>query len=264
MKFNDELINIKKQISKIQTSSKKNKCVYTCMIGGFDKIPKKIDSPDEYDFFYITNQKNIIIKSSNVIYTSFFHRSERRTNRFFKILPHLIFESYSSSIYVDANLILKEKSNILFHKLSDKVNFITFDHNKRKCLYEEVNECILWSKDSKHKLLAQKKTYRKKNMPVNYGLFLGSVLIRNHNEIINFSKFWWNQYEKFSARDQISLAYSSFINNFKINTIEYKNFDKYFYKIEHLSKSVHESELNFYEKIKSKFLFTLVKLKKLF
>lgn len=264
MDFTNDLIYVKNQISKVQALSKKNKCIYTCMIGEFDKIPKKIDLSDEYDFFFITDKQNIGILNSNIVYTNLFHRSNRRTNRFFKILPHLIFESYLSSIYIDANLILKVKSKNLFHKLRPKVNFVTFEHNKRKCLYREVEECILWSKDSKDKLLSQKHTYKKNNMPINFGLFLGSVLIRNHNEITSFSEFWWDQYEKFSARDQISLAYSSFKLNFKISTIDYKKFEDYFNKIDHLSKEVNESELSFYEKIKFKLLFTLVKLKKLF
>jgi hypothetical protein len=257
-----ELNRISTQISNYQKITNNKLCVYTCLFGDFDNFSEIPFTLDGFDSFIITDQEHIHSTNTQSILIDWLYRSERRTNRLFKILPHLFFSSYDISLYYDCNLVFKVSPLEIFSLLCPIHDFAIFNHNKRNCLFDEVDECIFWNKDSKYLLKKQRNEYN--NIPRHNGLFLGSVLIRNHNNLIKFSEFWWSQYEKFSARDQISLAYALFTINIQFEVLNFTNFNFYFNKFEHLKKNVNESNINFFQKLKYSFLICLIKIKKQF
>ena len=259
--FNIELLNIKTKIDLIKIKSKNDFCIYTCLIGGMD-VFTDIDFPTEgYDSFIITDDSAVECLNSHIILIDIMHRSDRRTNRVFKLLPHLFFSSYNTSLYYDTNLIFKTSPLKFLKSLKLDSNFAIFNHNKRDCLFDEIDECLFWNKDSNKILNTQKNNYVNNSMPRNFGLFLGSVLIRNHNEIKKFSELWWEEYDNFSARDQISLAYTVFKEKLCLEIIDIKFFYVFFNKKQHLKINVNESKLTLIQKIKFKALNVLVKLK---
>lgn len=57
--------------------------------------------------------------------------------------------------------------------------------------------------------------------PINNGLVECGIIIRKNNlENINFSKLWWNEFIKFSKRDQISFSYVLWKSPINIKIIE--------------------------------------------
>lgn len=260
--LNLELKKIKKQISDIQNLSQNKLCIYTCLIGDFDKFNDVKNTPTGFDSFLITDNKIIHDSISKTIIINSIYRSQRRTNRIFKILPHLFFSSYDTSVYFDCNLIYKVNPIKILNLLKPKYDFAIFNHAKRNCLFDEIDECIFWNKDSKAILNTQRINYNL--VPKQNGLYLGSVLIRNHNKLKVFSEFWWLQYDKFSARDQISLAFTFFKIKINFDVLNISDFHLFFKKVDHIKKNVNESKLNFVQSLKFKILMFIVELKKKF
>jgi len=237
------------------------KCIYTCNIGDFDNLLITDLANLGFDIFVISDSlpKNLP-EYVKILNTKEIHRSKRRTNRVFKILPHIFFPTYEYSIYFDSNL----SPNFNIVKLFDLVldnSFFCFLHNKRICLYDEIEECKFWNKDSFNDLDRQKKNYQDLGMPQRFGLFQGSVLVRKHNELIQFSEFWHHQYEIGSARDQISLAFTIFKLNYYPNTLVYNNLFDFFTKYDHAVIKIHERHLTILQRIRILLLLNLVRVK---
>lgn len=257
-----EINKLRNEIRLIQDKSGNISCFYSVMIGSFDSYKVTCEKSGSFDHFLITDAP-LSIDGVSILVTSFFWRSNRRTNRFFKILPFLLFETYSFSIYYDSNLVLKNEKE-LYHKFSCESHLTCFQHNKRDCSYSEIEECIFWSKDSRSLLVEQKYHLLENNFPNNFGLFHGAVLGRWHNKLIDFSVLWWQQYDAFSARDQISFAYVIYKCSTAVNILAFSERSTYFKSNEHISKKTSEHELILLEKLKLYFLNLLVKIKRCF
>jgi len=142
-----------------------------------------------------------------------------RQQRFIKIcIPDEIFDNYEYSVYVDC----KRESVIDFEWLlsfmEPQSDFVTRQHKTRDCIYEEGRVCIEKRKDDEATILKQLDFYRSENYPVHNGLHYSYILLRRHtNRLREFSKLWWEQIEKYSYRDQISLPYVTWKHDMKIS-----------------------------------------------
>ena len=68
---------------------------------------------------------------------------------------------------------------------------------------------------------SQIKNYKNKGFPKNYGLFENNVLVRKHNDLvcIRIMESWWEEFCKYSQRDQLSFVYCLWKNNFSSDYI---------------------------------------------
>ena len=137
------------------------------------------------------------------------HLPSVRRQRFVKIrIPDEIFDDYEYSVYVDC----KRASVIDFEWLLDfmepQSDLVTRQHKTRDCVYAEGRVCIEKRKDDEAVILKQLDFYRSENYPSHNGLHYSYILLRRHTDRLReFSRLWWEQVEKYSFRDQISLPY---------------------------------------------------------
>jgi len=81
-------------------------------------------------------------------------------------------------------------------------------HLERKCTYQEARACISMGKANKDIANKQMAFYRKDGFPANYGLTSAFLIVRkNTDRIRQLEELWWEQVEKFTNRDQLSLMY---------------------------------------------------------
>jgi Protein of unknown function (DUF616) len=162
-----------------------------------------------------------------------FPNDPRRSNRYYKIQPHLLLKEYDFSIYVDSNIIVLKSPLLLIEQEMKDVKMMGFDHNQttsdtRNCIYKEY-EALLQLKDKEGKtkddpeiMKRQIEMFRAAGYPANNGLIKAPVLIRKHNdnEVINIMKEWWWFIENLSTRDQLSFNYVAWKNNFNIKYLQ--------------------------------------------
>jgi len=142
-----------------------------------------------------------------------------RRQRWIKIcIPDEIFYNYEYSVYVDC----KRESLIDFEWLLDfmesQSDFVTRQHKTRDCVYDEGRVCIEKRIDDEAIILKQLDFYRNEDYPTHNGLHYSFILLRRHTKRMReFSRLWWEQLEKYSFRDQISLPYVAWKHNMKIS-----------------------------------------------
>ena len=107
-------------------------------------------------------------------------------------------------------------------------------HYKRNCLYDELKEAVIHKLDDYKKLEEQYKTYQLTGFSNNQGLYeCNFIITKNTKSVTQLSNLWWEQINKFSSRDQISLPFVLNQVNIKVNVInaEENNNQKLFSKI---------------------------------
>lgn len=242
------LLELNKQICSVQTQTKNNSCVYYCLFGEYDDFTSLTHRLEENIDYYLVTDQSIKIPGIKTVNVAINLQSKRRANRFFKLNPHLLFKPYKYSIYIDTNISITGDLNKLFNMLEND-EFILFKHNKRNCVYKEIKECKRWKRDAIKVLNQQQKKLKSKGIPFSFGLYLGAVLVRNHDQIKEFSKSWWKNYQNGSSRDQISLIETVFDTGIYPKSIEFSNFNKFFNREAHRDKDITEKNLNYWESL---------------
>ncbi len=145
-----------------------------------------------------------------------------RKNRIVKILiPDEIFDNYEYSLYLD----YKHPSEINFKKmlgyLEPGSDMLVTRHPRRDCIYDEGEICAKIGKDNEEDISRALNFYRSEGYPEHNGLYANWWLFRRHTKRLRqFMALWWEQVEKYSCRDQISLPYVAWKHNVKISVLK--------------------------------------------
>jgi len=142
-----------------------------------------------------------------------------RKNRIVKILiPDEIFDNYEYSLYMDYKHPTAINFNDLKNRLEPGSDILVTKHPRRDCIYEEGKVCAEIGKDNKKDISRTLRFYRKEGYPKHNGLYANYWIFRRHTkEMREFMKLWWEQVEKYSCRDQISLPYVAWKHDVKIS-----------------------------------------------
>lgn len=142
-----------------------------------------------------------------------------RRQRWIKIrIPDEIFDKYEYSVYVDCKRASVIDFEWLLSFMEPQSDFVTRRHKIRDCVYEEGRVCIEKRKDDEVVILKQLDFYRSENYPPHNGLHYSYILLRRHTKRLReFSMLWWEQLERYSFRDQISLPYVAWKYGMKIS-----------------------------------------------
>jgi hypothetical protein len=218
--------------------------VISVNFGNYDNNPtdiKNIHNYDYFDWYYITDNKEIISNSWNIItYYDYhikninkFHNNDfnRMYSKFYKtqIINIEFFNKYEYFIWIDASFII---NNINFIK--DIISLLTnnpkeilyiFEHSERDNIKEEANTSITLQKYNKQNLNNQIEFYYSNGYKTN--LYESGFMIYKNNFIINkLMNDWWNEIIKYSYQCQLSLPYILFKNNIKPYLLNEKQFVK--------------------------------------
>lgn len=121
--------------------SDKRIAVYTAVFGSYDEWKEPLIHPDNIDYFIITDQranggawkkldaKKLLPKEA---------KSNTEKNRFFKMMPHLLFPEYEYSVYVDGNVWITSDLTPLTAGL-EQFPLAMHRHKNRVCVYDEID-----------------------------------------------------------------------------------------------------------------------------
>jgi len=229
-------------------SIKKKGVIYTCIIGNYDQLNNHSYISSERDYFCFTD--NLSIKNKNnatwgIKPLAFDKMDNIRNNRWHKLHPHILFPEYERSIYVDGDAnFLSDKIFDDFDasiKVSKKISLGM--HSSRNCIYDELEACLKFGKDDPEVMKAQIELIRKDGFPEKFGLFEHHIIYREHHDkaVIKIMEDWWWWVENYSRRDQLSLMYVLWKNNFMVlplSDIPYRKSKKVFFRRsgKHVSK----------------------------
>lgn len=195
-------------IEKKKKRGKAKYVIYTCLTNNYDslKIPEFLDSDCDYICFTDRPVYNYGVWECRE-YLSI-KNDPTRTSRHPKICPHIYLSDYDYSIYIDANFIPTVSLKNLFSNFSSSnILYSGVKHPWRDCIYDELEACKKSKKDSISSLDSTLDMYKKFKIPKKIGLFENNLIYREHNnkEVICTMETWWDLYNRYSRRDQLTL-----------------------------------------------------------
>jgi len=137
----------------------------------------------------------------------------KKQSREVKINIHKFIEA-DLYIYIDANYKVMGDLNA-FASQYFKGGYLTMQHPNRRCIYQEAKAVIQIQKDNADVVGNQMLAYQKERMPANHGLYMNGFFIRD-NSFNDICEQWYNEVEKHSYRDQLSLYYILWKNKKKV------------------------------------------------
>jgi hypothetical protein len=221
-KINYEIKEIDKNVNYF---SDERIAIYTVIFGNYDEVIEPECTPDNCDFFIVTDQTLSVNSKWKIIsidlekYDLLSKKNSER-NRFFKMHPHLLFSEYKFSMYIDGNISVITDPTEFIHDIN-LYGLSLHNHFRRKCVFNEIQLCIDSNKDAIVNLERHKEYLLSDEMPKNYGMLEASIIIREHNNVscIKLMSEWWTEYSNFSKRDQISLPHILWKNNIEISEV---------------------------------------------
>ncbi len=144
-----------------------------------------------------------------------------RRNRLVKLcIPDEIFNNYEYSLYVDCKRPFAFDLEQLLRCLNanPESDFLIRQH-RRDCVYDEIEYLLKKraNRRNKKEIIRQRDFYRNEGYPIHNGLYAAFWLFRRHTKRAKeFSALWWEQLERFSHRDQVSLPYVAWKHGMEI------------------------------------------------
>lgn len=191
----------------------KKAVVYTAVFGKKTPINQPMYINPHYDYYIFTDQP---LPTDSVWKKYDFDKTILPSNldgagknRWFKMHPHLYFQDYEISVYIDGGIILVADVMPWVESLDDRILGTHLLSSKIDCVYESSKTVIRAHKAPKEKVLQQMKKYRNDGYPKHNGMYENGVLVRNHNShgCISLMNDWWHEMMTFTMRDQLSLGY---------------------------------------------------------
>lgn len=197
----------------------KNKiAIYTSLVGGYDTLVDPVVVFKECDYICFTND----IKTEKVGVWSikpipYYNDDPTILSRYVKLNPHKVLNEYDYSVWIDSNIQILD--TFLYERILLMINSGTLlgvvKHPDKNCIYQDARMCLLQGVSSYWGVWRQIRYLKKCGYPESHGLYENNLIFRKHNNalIIKASNEWWDMYQNFSKRDQLSWCFVLWQNN---------------------------------------------------
>ncbi|QPH55934.1 glycosyltransferase domain-containing protein [Pontivivens ytuae] len=158
-----------------------------------------------------------------------------RLSRRYKLAPHLALDDYDWTIYLDNRAKLSANPHEIVADMQERGGgaFLgLFAHPERTCVYEEARVVRRKKPVNKKRLDEQVAVYRSAGMPADVGLYAGTFLVRPRADAraAAFALRWYEEFLLHSERDQLGLAFLSWLMNVKPYLFEGQLTDNRFFR----------------------------------
>ncbi len=190
--------------------------IYTVITGNYDTIKQPLVLTPGADYFMFTNNPTIqdagVWKVVHIPSLNIGSRSEKENNillsRRVKMLAHeYLPQGYDVSVYVDADMLLKESLSELLDTMADNRLFAACRHGYCASVREEINDLINKGMVNGYQVEQQWQRYVGWGFKDDLGISENGLLIRRHHDarVIQLMELWWEEYQHGCLRDQVSL-----------------------------------------------------------
>ena len=190
--------------------------IYTVITGNYDTIKQPLVVEEGVECYLFTNNPEIkdvgVWKVVQIPSEQWLGRTERENNillsRKVKMLPHKYLPEGSEwSIYIDADMLIKEPLTKLLNDLHEDILFAACRHSYCKSVNEEINDLKIKGMVDATQIENQWQRYVEWGFKDDLGISENGLLIRRHNDarVIQLMELWWEEYQNGCLRDQVSL-----------------------------------------------------------
>ncbi|MAT94499.1 MAG: hypothetical protein CME59_18140 [Halioglobus sp.] len=186
--------------------------IYSAVTAGYDQVLAPARQSFPVEFLLCSDTGDRVRRWTTVpMYERF--ECNIATNRYHKFFPHKLFPRAQYSIYLDGNIgIIGDLSSLLAEFRNSGAAVGVFRHRDRDNIREEMTACLEQSKfDAADLERSQEQLdfYLAQGMPADTRLTDNGVIFRWHGHpgLVAAMDDWWEQFNRFTKRDQLSLPY---------------------------------------------------------
>ena len=209
-------------------NSKKEKVVYTCLVGDYDNLIQHKYISEDYDYVCFSDNKEWLEKGQIGIWEIrplvISNLDTTRINRYHKINPHIVLQEYEESIYIDSNIDIL--TPFLFDLIKARNSEILLPrHFDTVCAYNHAKWILRDNVDYPKLVNKFIDLMKKSGFPDNYGMTENNIIYRKHHEnsVIKIMEEWWFYVRDYCKRDQLSFPFVLWKNNVSIADISFLN-----------------------------------------
>ena len=209
-------------------------CIYTVMTGGYDDVLPPLYRDSDLDYFLFTDACGFSADGWNIVTISNSDNLDaRRFSRLPKILPYDYLKGYDFALYIDANIQITGDIRELISTYSTGESMLCLNHHVSTDIYEEAGLCIENGKGNAEQILSQIKEYETAGFPHGYGQTQNNFFVRNLKDerLKKVMQDWWKELNTFSERDQLSLTYCCWKNNYMYDSCPISLADNPYFRI---------------------------------
>jgi len=192
--------------------------VYTAVFGGYNTLTLPDHLESDIDYVCFTDHSINSFGVWKIRAAPYYHPDATRIARYVKTHPHNLLAEYDIAVWVDANIVIRGDVWKYINRVKDQKADIGFvSHPLRDCVYDEAEACKKLNKDQHAIIDMQIERYKRASVPSNVGLYETNIFVTklNNSDTRSFFKYWWNEIEMFSRRDQLSVGWALFNSNVK-------------------------------------------------
>ena len=190
--------------------------IYTVITGNYDTIKQPQVLTPGADYFLFTNNPHIkeagVWKVVHIPLLNIRSRSENENNillsRRVKMLTHAYLpQGYDVSVYVDADMLLKESLKELLDTMVNNRLMAACRHSYCASVKEEIDDLLDKCMVDALQIENQWQRYVEWGFEDDLGISENGLLIRRHHDarVIELMELWWEEYQNGCLRDQVSL-----------------------------------------------------------
>lgn len=199
--------------------------VYTCVFGGYDRLFPPVEAEDGITYIAVTDDDTLKVDGwQTLVVDRRCFADSRLANRYFKMLGLRDFRDYDASVYVDGNVrILGGMAPLMRELLASGAALGAHRHTRRSTVAEEVAACARLGKAaSPERLQSELDDYVRDGFPDNVHLVEATILVRNHRhpDLDAAMRLWWDLFQRYRNRDQISLPYVLWKTNLPVLSLQ--------------------------------------------
>ncbi|MEH2930497.1 glycosyltransferase domain-containing protein [Candidatus Ventrimonas sp. KK005] len=208
----------------IQNVSNFKIAVYSCVVGRYDPFIEPVYCERDIDYYMFTDQelsKCSVWKKIDISnWDDYKQLSPLMLNRKLKILQNELLLTYDYTIYVDGNVEIVAGVSPLIARMKN-FGFGVHYHRSRDCIVDEVVSVKHLKRLAGKEMDKQIANYLSQGFPRHNGLFENSILVRDNRNVCvqALMRYWWDEYNKYQTRDQLSLPYVIWKTKFDTNKI---------------------------------------------
>jgi len=185
--------------------------IYTALTGGYDKIEQPLVIDERFDYVLFTDN---VVESQIGIWQvreiPYKNGDLTRVSRYPKMHPEDLLSEYKASVYHDANIKITslEFYDRIVELYESNTDWAGIQHPYRDCIYDEAYQALAQGLDREDVIFRWCHRLRQDGYPRHHGLNENNIIYRRHNEAVRkVDEQWWNLYEGYTRRDQLTLMY---------------------------------------------------------
>jgi hypothetical protein len=182
--------------------------IITAIFGGYDTL-KPLPTPHGFDEAICVTDEPALAADGWTMIVEPKSDQPRLAAKRPKMVPWL-YTSVGRSVWIDgAFQVINDRFAQFVREHLDRNDLVVWQHPEpRNCLYQEADYCQDWPKYCGDPIREMVATYRAAGMPEQFGLYAaGTVGMRHTADVKGFGWAWWDECQRWSIQDQISLPY---------------------------------------------------------